>query len=194
MKKPFIFGIGKAKSGSNSLANALSVLGYEVHHTGTKVFERNTQVRDTLRDNMYKKRNPLQGVEGMDAVLDYPVHMMWKQLDEAVTNAKFIMTYRDPYSSAMSWCRMVTSLKLREWEPVKISYREYAEIVIEHVDEVMAHFGRRKDFLVLDITDSDETKWKTLATFLDKPVPKGIPYPKSNDHASWYRKGNAARY
>ena len=193
IKKPKIFGIGKAKSGSNSLAIALQILGYDVHHTGEKVWRESTQVRDTLRDNYFEKRDPLEGISGMDALMDYPIHMMWKQLDENVEDAKFIMTYRDPYSSAMSWCRMVTSLPLKQWEPQEISYKNYAEIVISHVDEVMAYFGRRKDFLVLDISDSDETKWKTLATFLDKPVPKQ-PYPRRNNHADWYRKGKAANY
>lgn len=182
-----VFGIGKGKTGSNSLAAALEILGYKVHHTGRGQYEGKTDVLDTLRDNWEKKKPCLQGVRKFDAYIDYPIHMMWKELAEEYPKAKFVLTYRNPDEAALSWCRMWMSKKQNEFSIKQISYNDYREIVQNHHNDVLAYFYKTDRLLILDAKDRDEHKWEQLASFLGKKPPI-CPFPHKFSHSEWYMK------
>ena len=48
--KPYIFGIGKPKTGSNSLTDALKVLGFKCYHTGREQKQKNRSQGDTSKN------------------------------------------------------------------------------------------------------------------------------------------------
>lgn len=180
-----VFGIGKGKTGSNSLALALEVLGYSVHHTGRGVWRKQPEVRDRLVENWEGKKPILEGVKEYDAYMDYPIHMAWIELLNEYPDAKFILTYRPPDDCALSWCRMVRSKREDTWSPNTISYSEYREMVAEHNDHVLKVFGTNPNLLIFDQRDNGPSKWRQLCTFLGKPIPT-CKFPHAYNHEEWY--------
>ena len=185
-----IFGIGKGKTGSNSLAGALVILGYKVHHTGRGVFEKKPEVRDQLQQNWEKERPVLENVEEFDAYIDFPVHVMWKRFAEELPDAKFILTYRPPSDAALSWCRMMYTLNHDSWTPDHLSYKKYKQICEDHNDEVIEYFYKSERLLILDQRDPDPKKWDQLCSFLGKKSIPDTPFPHAFNHTDWYMKGN----
>jgi hypothetical protein len=190
--KPHIFGIGTGKTGSNSLALALSKLGFNVYHCGHERFHGNDAIRNQVVHNFNNRCDPLGNIEGVDALMDHPVFKMFKEIDATVPNAKFILTYRNPEECALSWCRMVSEQHERNspWvNPENRSYKRHIDMVRNHIDSVIEHFfGRPEQLLILDIKDKDETKWKLLCNFLGKDLPEDMTYPRQFDHQVWQTK------
>ena len=185
MDKPWLFGIGAGKTASHSLAEALAAMGLRVAHIGNRCYHGDTFVRDTMLENRVNRRPPTDGIAGLDGIIDWPVHEMFRELDKAVPDAKFILTYRPPDDCALSWCRMIAAHHKNVGPGWPKGFIEYADLVRRHNDAVMRHFFRRPEhLLVLDVRDSDETKWGLLAKFVGKAAPK-TPYPRSFDHAQW---------
>tara|TARA_R100000278_G_scaffold26619_1_gene24418 strand:- start:2738 stop:3310 length:573 start_codon:yes stop_codon:yes gene_type:complete len=187
--KPYIFGIGTGKTGSHSLRAALQSFGIKTYHCGYETYHKNTDIHKQVISNFKNKSNPMGGVSGIEAILDWPVFKMFKEIDSSVPNAKFILTYRNPEECALSWCRMVAEQHDRNkaWISKKNrSYKQYADMVRDHNDSVLEHFfGRPEKLLILDIKDSDETKWKLLEKFLDREAPVKKPYPNHFNHKDW---------
>lgn len=183
--KPTVFGIGKGKTGSHSLAEALEQMGFKTHHIGNAVYNKNTAIKDRIVANKVNGENPMLGVDGYDAVIDYPIHAFFKEIDQHCKNAKFILTYRPPDDCALSWCRMLSlnhKIVGKNWTK---QFTRYANECREHVDDVMSHFwGRPEKLLFLDMRDSDNDKWRLLSKFLGVECPKGA-YPRKYDHRQW---------
>lgn len=187
---PFIFGVGAPKTGSNSLAAALELLGFHAVHLGAKFFHLEPNWLNTVQKNIAAGICPVENID-CDAIVDWPIHEKFKELDKAIPNAKFILTYRPPHDCALSWVRM-TSIQHRKYAPMiknngadYVSYRRRVELTTNHVDDVLRYFwGRPHKLLILDCRDADETKWELLTDFLSVPCPeKGTPYPHDFDHA-----------
>jgi hypothetical protein len=190
--KPHIFGIGTGKTGSNSLCIALKRLGFNAYHCGHETYHGNDDIRKQVFSNFKDKCDPLRNIDGIDALMDHPVFKMFKDIDATVPNAKFILTYRNPEECALSWCRMISEQHERNSPWVNTqnrSYKNYIEMVRDHVDSVIEHFfGRPEQLLILDIKDRDETKWKLLCNFLGKDLPEDMRYPRQFDHQKWQTK------
>lgn len=185
MGKPWLFGIGAGKTASHSLAEALCLMGLQVVHVGNKCYHGDTFVRDVMLENKIHRRSPTDGLAGLDAIIDWPVHEMFREIDKTVPEAKFILTYRPPDDCALSWCRMIADQHTNVGPGWTKGYIEYADMVRRHNDAVMRHFfGRPEKLLVLDVRDKDETKWSLLGRFVNRPAPDA-PYPRSFDHAGW---------
>lgn len=188
---PYIFGIGVAKTGSHSLAAALTDLGFSAYHTGREKYHNNEAIWQRLIDNDKKKQNPIQGISGVDAIVDYPVWALFKQLDQHVENARFVMTYRPPSDCALSWCRMILHHHETAEKMIKSSWKEnpyarFLEQTIKHIDSVFTHFhARPDDLLVLDMRDDDKTKWRLLANFLNVNPPENKDFPNVFNHKKW---------
>ena len=186
LKKPSIFGIGLGKTGSNSLRDALEILGFDAVHTGKDAAAGKPAVKERLLHNMKTQaEDPLDGVGGMDALIDYPVHKMWKEIYHAYPDAKYILTYRPPDDCALSWCRMVS---LQHYKVVALdkSYTGYVERFRKHLNDVFNEFyGRPESLLVLDTRIDNESKWLLLKEFLGVDQDVNVPYPHSFDHREW---------
>tara|TARA_R100000654_G_scaffold56792_1_gene83192 strand:- start:394 stop:966 length:573 start_codon:yes stop_codon:yes gene_type:complete len=187
--KPHVFGIGTGKTGSNSLCVALKKLGLSAYHCGNETYHKNGNLHSQVIKNFNENTDPLRGVDGVHAILDWPIFRMFKAIDATVPQAKFILTYRNPDECAISWCRMVSQQheKNKSWlTKDNRSYKNYAAMVRNHNDSVLEHFfGRPDQLLILDINDRDETKWRLLKNFLGVTKPIDEPYPNEFNHKDW---------
>ena len=183
--RPHIFGIGSGKTGGHSLSEALRILGFNSQHVGNRCYYGDTYIRDTMLKNKSNGDCPIDGISGIDAIVDWPVHELFVQIDRCVPNAKFILTYRPPDDCAISWCRMIASQHERVGLGWPRGFIEYADVVRKHNDAVVRHFfGRPERLLILDTRDSSETKWALLSRFLGVSAPDK-EYPHEFNHAEW---------
>lgn len=177
-----IFGIGFHKTGTTSLAAALTLLGYRV--TGPN------GVRDP-----HIARNALPMALGLvpqfDAFQDNPWPILYRDLDQQFPGSKFILTVRDPED----WIKSLIghfgsrSTPMREWIYGAGSPRGHEATYLaryeNHNRDVRHHFAKRSgDLLVLDITRGDG--WERLCPFLDRPTPR-LAFPHRN------ARGNGSR-
>ncbi len=172
---PKIFCIGFHKTGTKSLAAALTYLGYRV--TGPN----GTRDPD-IADNVYKMTRELVGA--YDAFQDNPWPVLYRELDLDYPNSKFILTIRDSDNWIRSCVRHFGRNKtpMRKWiygegcpKGHETIYRERFE---NHNAEVIQYFQNRSDeFMILDFSKGDG--WEKLCAFLEKEVPP-TPFPHAN--------------
>tara|TARA_Y100001973_G_scaffold106824_1_gene188492 strand:- start:16257 stop:16814 length:558 start_codon:yes stop_codon:yes gene_type:complete len=173
--KPFIFGIGEGKTGTSSLRKALEMLGFTAYHCGaTPKFKTKIEV------NIANKKPLLDGIEKIDCLVEVP--NFYKELDQQVANAKFILTYRNPDDAALSWVRMC-SLRHTTMPQDWCDFLEYSERHRLHLTNVTQYFhGRPNKLLILDQKDTDATKWRLLSHFLKVDIDISTPFPHVFDH------------
>jgi hypothetical protein len=166
MKK--VFGIGFHKTGTTSLASALSELGYRVTGpNGTRHPDIADKVLDMARELSRE----------YDAFQDNPWPLLYREMDELHPGSQFILTVRP----ADKWIRSITSFfgsngtPMRQWiygaaSPIG-NEEAYLARYNRHNVEVREYFrGRPGDFLELDFAAGDG--WEKLCGFLGKPVPQ----------------------
>jgi len=173
--KTKIFCIGFHKTGTKSLATALSKLGYSI--TGPN------GVKDSkIAHNVYTMAHNL--VKKYDAFQDNPWPIIFKEMDKSYPGSKFILTVRD----TEAWIKSIVShfgkrkTPMRKWiygigfpkgnEDIYI--RRYEK----HNKEVREYFKNRPDdLLILDLTKGEG--WEKICPFLGKDIPN-IPFPHRN--------------
>lgn len=161
-----VLGIGLSKTGTQSLAQALMILGFNTKH--------------------YPKN--MDDFERYDALVDIPVSCRYKELDRKYPGSKFIFTNR-PFADWIESGRNKPSDKVRpnEWA-IENRIRMYGtehpfdevkwtDTYYRHQKDILDYFSGRNDLLVLDLNIID--KWSLLCHFLDRPIP-GIEYPWKN--------------
>lgn len=184
--KPFLFGIGPEKSGGHSLAEALCMMGYCVKHLGHEEANGRPELLKRFLENKQSKKPLLDGMSGLDGLVDYPVCECFEALDNEVPSAKFVMTYRPPDDIAISWCRMIAAQHARVGAGWVRHYNKELDKAVMHYTAVQNHFfGRPNKLLVLDMRDSDTVKWRLLARFLGRPAPANAAYPHAFSHTEW---------
>jgi hypothetical protein len=166
--RPKVFGVGFHKTGTKSLAAALTLLGYRVggsfgvHDPG---IARHALTRALRRCEKY------------DAFQDNPWPVLFRELDERVPGSRFILTLRPEAGWIESAVRHFgrRSTPMRQWiygagYPAGNEER-YLERFRRHNREVMEHFRNRPgDLLVIDFFAGDG--WDKLCGFLGVPVPR----------------------
>lgn len=163
-----IFGIGLSRTGTRSLAKALTILGYRTVHYPWSMKE----------------------IVDSDAALDIPVACRFQMLDESHPGSKFILTTR-PYEDWISSCKRhpkdrrppppwktenrVLMYGTSDFPPTESNTDLFKKAFDEHHARVYNHFANRpNDLLVLEL--GADNKWETLCAFLDKEIPE-TPYP-----------------
>lgn len=172
---PKVFGIGFHKTGTTSLAHALTTLGYTVAGP-------NGLNDPDIATNADRIASAI--AERYDAFQDNPWPVLYREMDERYPGSKFVLTLRPTDAWIQSQVRHFgeTPSPMREWiygagcpkgnEDVYIARYE------RHNREVLDYFSQRpNDLLVLDLTES--AAWDELCAFLGKDVP-GVPFPHSN--------------
>lgn len=126
----------------------------------------------------------LQEAQQYDAFQDMPWAVIYKELDEAFPNSKFILTQRDEQkwlNSAIKHFGENTTL-MREWvygagKPVG-NEAVYIERYQRHNREVQQYFhDRPDDLLIMSWAEGDG--WAELCSFLGVPIPK-VKFPHAN--------------
>jgi len=170
-----IFGIGFHKTGTKSLAKALSLLGYSVTGpNGARDPEISRHVSDYVR-----RLVPL-----FNAFQDNPWPIVFRDLDKLFPGSKFILTLRDPADWIESAVRHFghDETPMRQWiygvgHPAG-NEETYLRRYREHNLDVQSYFrDRPADLLVLDITKGDG--WNKLCPFLGKARPHSL-FPHAN--------------
>jgi len=184
-----VFCIGVNKTGTNSLHQALQILGYtSVHYLDYQ----GDNIKAKIEQNYLDGCNILKGLEQYDAISDwdYPTHAIGiiKAFDIQYPGSKFILTTRDRESWISSRKNHVVNNQIEkaknpnnpepglEWQEYDVEAwkKEYDE---RH-REVLNHFkNREKDLLVFNVVQGDG--WEKLCPFLDSPIPK-VAFPKIN--------------
>ena len=186
--KTKVFGIGFHKTGTTSLAKALSYLGYRV--TGPNWVNHHAIVRDVF-EMAFELANKF------DAFQDNPWPILYRELDGKFPGSKFVLTVR-PTSD---WIRSVVNhfaeeeTPMREWiygvgRP-KGNEAIYIERYERHNREVMEYFKNRdKDLLILDLAGGEG--WEKLCPFLGKEIP-AVSFPCANTKSDRENEGKRKR-
>jgi len=169
MKYNKIFGIGLPKTGTSSLAKAISILGYRVLHNPYE-----------WRKNIYDKGLYQAPNDNWDVVCNFG-EWNYPQFDRLYPGSCFILTLR-PKDLWLETCKKWFG-KTPGNENVRIdifgtkvfSTEQFCFIYKEHYKTAIEYFSKRKDFLIFQ----EPFKWEPLCFFLEKPVPKML-YPWEN--------------
>jgi hypothetical protein len=181
-----VFGLGLSRTGTMSLAKALTMLGISTRHYP---YDRKTYAE--LTAGTYR----LTVLEQVDAIVDITPAPFYPQFDAAYPGSKFILTTRD----VGSWLRSMEAhfAFLENWEEMNEPFRRFTEFINacvygslrfdadrfryvydRHVANVHEYFdGRPDDLLTIDICGGEG--WERLCEFLGEPVP-AEPFPHQN--------------
>jgi hypothetical protein len=174
-----IFCVGLHKTGTSSLASALSSAGLRVaDYFG-------------VHDPSISQNALAQAVEIMrdfDAAQDSPWFLLYKELDSIFPGSKFILTTRSSsewFASCLKHFGGTTS-EIRKWlygngfdDPIGREARWIA-VKEKHEENVRKYFsGRPESFLELNISSGDG--WEKLGPFLG--INNQGPFPKVNTAA-----------
>jgi fructose-1,6-bisphosphatase/inositol monophosphatase family enzyme len=175
-----IFGIGLSKTGTTSLAQALTLLGFK------------TQDNPGLSQYSPGGLSSIDAalLEEFDALTDTPIPSFYRELDAKFRDAKFILTLRERQGWLNS-CKKQFTQKLADKQNEahnKLFLDLYGCTVFDEakfaagydrfVLSVQDHFKDRPGkLLTLNVTGGDG--WEQLCPFLDRSIPDA-PFPKAN--------------
>lgn len=175
-----IFGIGYQKTATTSLHHALDILGFESAHWKSAHWAK--AIWQEMTRQGYSNT-----LERTYALCDFPIPLLYRQLDAAYPGSKFILTVRDTKSWLESveghWNPAVNKFRAG-WDSDPFSNRVHflaygredfnAETMAAryeaHNREVLHYFRKRWfDLLVMDM--SKDAGWPELCPFLESEEP-----------------------
>lgn len=179
-----VFCIGFQKTGTSSIGKALKILGYQVHK-GFR-FNRPGKVQipePVTREKLADVALPI--TKGYNAFEDNPWCLLFRELDAAYPNSKFILTRRE----TQSWSDSFTRHFIHDTNPtLRFIYgcdsalerprSHFASIYEAHNAAVLEYFrDRPSDLLVFDL---ESANWDDLCAFLGRRRPWFRAYPHKN--------------
>jgi hypothetical protein len=172
-----VFCIGFQKTGTTSMMQALTLLGYRVtgpNHVHDKdIAEKFERVAAELSHRF-------------DAFQDHPWPLVYRQMDALHPGSKFILTVRDEqkwYDSYRNHFedKEPTPMAVLFYGPQAGCFKDpeiYKGRMRRHNLEVREYFrDRPDDLLVIDVTR--DQRWEPICAFLGLPFPD-VPFPHSN--------------
>jgi hypothetical protein len=182
--RPRVFGIGLNKTATTTLAEALSILGFDVLHWGGTEVHAAVMAAVEAGEPLVSRLDPRH-----DAFFDIGVlSRRFVLLDDQYPGSRFLLTVRPLEDWLDSRRRHVRTNQARkaagEYDGTFLEIDEpkwRAEWEL-HLERVHDYFGARADLLELDVT-ADPT-WGRLCRFLDRPEPD-VPFP-------WLNRGDEA--
>jgi hypothetical protein len=168
-----VFGVGWAKTGTTTLGDALTILGYR--HQSARL----DLVQDLADGDLSRI---LSVARQHDSFEDWPWLLLFRELDREFPASKFVLTTRDP----AAWLASYRNMLARKGEATdevnerrRILYglpfpdvddQSLLERYSRHEREVRAHFRDRPGHLiVVDWAQGDG--WPELCAHLGLPVP-----------------------
>ncbi len=172
-----VFGIGFHKTGTTSLASALTILGYRV--TGP-----NNVSEPDIGETYPALTRALS--EQFDAFQDNPWPLVYREMDAQWPDAKFILTVRAPAAWIASQTGHFANVSTPMREHIYGVGRgapignedHYVAVMQAHNAAVRSYFADRPGKL-LEMQFSAGDGWQELCGFLGHPVPD-MPFPHSN--------------
>ncbi len=164
MTKPLVFGIGCPKTGTSSLADALTTLGWKTSHDALWLY------MNMVTNKASGKRILHNIVPHWQAITDMPRPHLHIPFDRHYPGSKFVLTTRDPGEWLDSVVRWRAPNPLTQ-QIVGITPEEYEA----HNTDARNYFrGRIDDFLELRICHDEG--WEKLCPFLGVSIPDE-PFP-----------------
>jgi hypothetical protein len=183
-----VFGIGLSRTGTRSLAAALSRLGFRAGHYDAALRAMTIADGEVVPD--------FDLIDAWEALTDIPVAATYRKLDERFADSRFILTVREP-SSWLASCKVhyaadrtkyileknleldkILALRRCVYGQSIFSPDGYLAAYRCHERDVLSHFsGRPSKLLVLNICAG--AGWDELCGFLDLPPP-AEPFPREN--------------
>lgn len=182
-----IFGIGMHKTATTSLHHALVELGCDSAHW------KNAHWAKAIWDEM-RADGKSKTLEKSYALSDLPIPLLFKELDVAYPNSKFILTLREedewlesvrkhwgpenPWRSQWDSDPFTHKIHRELYGGIRFNEPVMRERFRKHNSDVLAYFrDRPKDLLVMNM--SKGAGWYELCGFLRKPIPR-VRYPREN--------------
>ncbi|MBI2280246.1 MAG: hypothetical protein HYU68_06110 [Bacteroidetes bacterium] len=173
--KQKVFGLGFHKTGTSSLASALHVLGYKV------CGEQNKLAENLINGNIQTFIDIAINYDGFE---DDPWHLLYKEMDEAFPNSKFILTDRDVdswYKSCLNHfyedTTLIRNFMYGDGRP-NGNEENFKNVYLKHQADVIDYFkDRPNDFIIINFTKGEG--WEKLCPFLGVEIPN-IPIPHAN--------------
>lgn len=189
-------GAGFGRTGTDSLRNALNILGVGPCHHMYEVMASETQIDRWFRKTDGEDVSWDQLFEGFSATVDWPSARYWPELAETYPEAKIILTYREPESWWNSYEKTIlpAMLKRRDGDCPSLSWRVVGLDTFggrpDHKDHVLsiyrANINRARTtvapdrYLELELGEG----WERLCAFLGCAIPD-VPYPSGNTTAEF---------
>jgi hypothetical protein len=180
LNNPKVICIGWHKTGTSTMGDALLTLGYKV-----------TGAREDLAYSLLEGdiKPTLEVAKEFEALQDVPWAALYKELDQAFPNSKFILTVRnnDAWINSAKKHFKAGNYKIHQWlygEGILQGNEDlYLERYNRHYQEVSIHFKNRPDdLIVMDFEKGDS--WEKLCTFLNHPIPqKAFPHSNKGKHS-----------
>jgi hypothetical protein len=186
-----VFGIGFHKTGTSSLSVALRRLGYSCTHWPNAHWARRVYTDMTTAGTSL-------ALEQTMAATDFPIAILFRQLDAAYPGSKFILTTRNEWDWLASVARHFSPENPHHetWNGDPFSHRlhnlvygrrKFDESIFlaryrQHHTEVREYFrGRPGDLLEFDLGrgETPGAGWHELCGFLREPIPSE-PFPVEN--------------
>ena len=176
-----IFGIGWAKTGTTTLGKCFSILGFK--HQSARL----DLVKEIAKNDLSKI---IKLAEDKDAFEDWPWLILYKELDKAFPESRFILTERDPLKWIKSYKNMLknqgkASDELNEIRRVlyglpfpHVSEKQLIKRYKNHNEEVKKYFEDRPNSLLV-VNWGNGDGWNKLCEFLGKTIPDE-PFPHAN--------------
>lgn len=181
-----VFDISSAKTGTTSLARALSMLGFKSCHGCPEGYEEDTMSKLLQNDMRFKL------LEDFDAVCGL-LNFAYYQIERHYPEAKFIYLDRNEDEWVNSTLRQLHANNHSETKEIKkmniMQYCRIQNIGCMHTEdgeylkerflrrkkEILDHFKFKNNFLMMSV----RCGWEPLCEFLEKQVPS-LDFPKLN--------------
>ena len=190
IKGPRIIVVGFNKTGTTSLGQCFEILGLGPvsHSKKAPYFSLHKLSASILDDGDYGPA--LKAAFHFRALHDrpWPIWNMYKIIDLAFPESKFILTYRDPekwWASVDKWVNVRfkgNKTKLERYlKHLRVDSLEKEKCIaayLKHNEGIKEYFSNRpEDLLIMNLEENDG--WDKLCQFLDKPIPD-VPFPHAN--------------
>jgi hypothetical protein len=187
-----IFCIGLNKTGTVSLHEALTILGYRSLHWGGP--ETRRAVRRALGEGKPLCTYLADVFEAFSDLEDLTEN--FDLADRQYPGSRFILTTRpledwvESRRRHVEWNQQQRARGKYHGSWLDVDIRGWSATFRKHEASVRSYFaGRPRDLLVMDITAGDG--WDPLCEFLGRPVPD-VAFPWRNRYGTW-REHRAAR-
>jgi len=159
-----------SKTGTTTLKDCFEELGLLPHAGFNRKFKNDLSNARNL-DNIIKYAH------GYKSFQDNPWYLLYKELDIAYPNSKFILTVRkDSMTHTLSSWNHNVKKGRRKGEPNLQYIKDKISSYENHNNEVKKYFQKRKNDLLI-LCWEKEDGWEKLCDFLGLPVPnKSIPH------------------
>eukprot|EP01084_Bolivina_argentea_P025072 46651_1 len=206
-----VIGAGFGRTGTESLQLALNKLGYKCYHMHELKKYNDASIWYDLLKKPKDQRNwndSLFAIRGYTATVDWPTTIIYEDLLKENPSAKVVLTIRD---TPQQWFNSVNNSiwklsSTREWWQFKLlsifdsyAYKEKKvvdciwkgvfdgrfpekersiNIYLQHIENVKKIVPNDK-LLIMNVKEG----WPPLCHFLNKDIPKDIPFPRGNTTA-----------